>query len=202
MISLVFDHDGYLQGGKGERNLQILLGELERDSQDSYLLYQAARTLWLMKEYKRADSYFEKFYRLVPDSGTGYRVNGVISYIYNLIELGDYDRGIEVIGREEKRLGGYADYHFACGTFFTKAVLSDVQRYIAYLPRIESAYRRCLKIGEVSGHECVRGNGSFKAAYNLGVWFEVNGKLQAARTYYRQAAAWGYEPAAERLRAI
>lgn len=201
-IPLVFDHDGYLQTGKGERNLEILLDELEAAPGDSYLLYQTARTLWLMKEYARADRYFEEFYRLAPVSGTGYRAGGVVSYIYNLIELGKYDRGLAVIDKEKKRLEGYADYQFACGTFYTKAVLSDVQRYIAYLPEIERSYRRCLKIGEVSGHECVRGNGSFKAAYNLGVWFEVNGKYQAARTYYRQAAAWGYGPARERLEGL
>ncbi|HCT92849.1 MAG TPA: glycosyltransferase family 2 protein [Lachnospiraceae bacterium] len=201
-VPLVFDHDGYLQEGKGERNLEILLDELGAAPEDSYLLYQAARTLWLMKEYVRADKYFEKFYRLVPVTGTGYRMNGIVSYIYNLIELGKYDEGLEVIEKEKNRLGGYADFQFACGTFYTKMVFSDVQRYIAYLPEIERSYRRCLKIGEVSGHECVRGNGSFKAAYNLGVWFEVNGKQQAARTYYRQAAALGYRPAAERLRGL
>ena len=107
-----------------------------------------------------------------------------------------------MIGKEKRRLEAYADFQFACGTFYTKAVLSDVGRYIAYLPEIEKSYRKCLGIGEVSGHECVRGNGSFKAAYNLGVWFEVNGKAQAASTYYRQAAAWGYRPAKERLRSL
>lgn len=198
-VPLVFDHDGYLQEGKGERNLGILLDELENDPEDSYLQYQAARTLWLMKEYARADAYFRQFYRLTPVSGTGYRMNGVVSYIYNMIGLREYDRGLEVIEKEKGRLGGYADFWFACGTFYTKAALSDVGRYIAYLPEIEHSYRRCLKIGEVPGHECVRGNGSFKAAYNLGVWFEVNGKAQAARTYYRRAAAWGYGPAKERL---
>lgn len=201
-VPLVFEHDGYLREGKGERNLAILLDELKSAPEDGYLLYQAARTLWLMKEYLRADGYFQEFYRRTPVSGTGYRMGGVVSYIYNLLELGQYDRGLEVIEKEKKRLDGYADFWFACGTFYTKTVLSDVRRYIAYLPEIERSYRRCLKIGEVSGHECVRGNGSFKAAYNLGVWFEVNGKVQAARTYYRRAADWGYGPAAERLKGL
>lgn len=201
-VPLVFAHDGYLQGGKGERNLEILLDELAHTPEDSYLLYQAARTLWLMKQYDRADRYFEEFYRLTPAAGTGYRMNGVVSYIYNLMETGKYDRGLEVIDREKERLGGYADFQFACGAFYTKTVLSDVGRYMAYLPEIERSYRRCLKIGEVPGHECVRGNGSFKAAYNLGVWFEVNGKSQAARTYYGRAAADGYGPAAERLKSL
>ncbi len=201
-LPLVFEHDGYLQEGKGERNLDILLEELREAPEDSYILYQAARTLWLMKDHARADKYFEEFYRLVPDSGTGYRTSGVISYIYNLLELKKYDKGFEIIKNEKERLEPYADYHFACGTFYTQAIFSDVQRYINYLPRIERSYIRCLEIGEVPEHEGVYGNGSFKAAYNLGVWYEVNGDVKKALNYYRKAQSKGYQLAKERIKAL
>ena len=201
-LPLIFEHDGYLQGGKGERNLEILLEELEENPEDAYLLYQVARTLWLMKEYERADEYFERFYERVPETGTGYRVSGVISYIYNLLEVKKYEEGFRVIDAEKERLGGYADYQFACGTFYTKAIFSDVEKYVGYLSEIEKAYKRCLEIGEVPEHEGVKGNGSFKAAYNLGVWFEVNGKKDEARKYYRMAKDAGYGPADERMRAL
>ncbi len=201
-LPLVFDHDGYLQGGKAERNLEILLEELEETPEDPYVLYQASRTLWLMKEYERADKYFEQFYRLVPEQGTGYRVDGVISYIYNLLEVKKYDEGFRLIEAEKERLGKYADYHFVCGTFYTQAIFSDVQRYAGYLPEIEKSYRRCLEIGEVPEHEGVKGCGSFKAAYNLGVWFEVNGKNQEALRYYRMAKNQGYQPAGERIKVL
>lgn len=201
-LPLIFEHDGYLQEGKGERNLEILLEEAGSNPEDSYILYQTARTLWLMKDFVRADDYFERFYRLVPESGTGYRVSGIISYIYNLIELKKYETGFRIIENEKKRLASYADYHFACGTFYTQAIFSDVRRYIGYLPEIENSYRRCLEIGEVPEHESVIGNGSFKAAYNLGVWFEVNGKKQEALFYYKMALDWGYRPAKERMKKI
>lgn len=201
-LPLTFDHDGYLQGGKGERNLEILLEVLEDDPKDSYMLYQISRTLWLMKDYERADGYFERFYRLVPETGTGYRVSGVISYIYNLLEIKKYEEGFQIIENEKERLKDYADYHFACGTFYTKAIFSDVQRYVGLLPRIEESYKKCLEIGEVPEHEGVKGNGSFKAAYNLGVWFEVNGKTQEAFRYYKMARDAGYAPAGERMKAL
>lgn len=199
-LPLVFAHDGYLQGGKGERNLEILLDELADKPEDPYILYQVSRTLWLMKDFGRADPYFEKFYRLVPDSGTGYRISGVVSYIYNLLELKKYETGFQVIEKEKIKSKEYADYHFACGTFYTQAVFSDVQRYISYLPEIERSYLRCLEIGEVPEHEGVIGNGSFKAAYNLGVWFEVNGKKKEALSYYQMALDGGFSPAAERMK--
>lgn len=201
-LPLIFDHDGYLQGGKGKRNLEILLEESKEKPEDPYLLYQIARTLWLMKDFVRAEGYFERFYRLAPESGTGYRTNGVISYIYNLLELKEYEKGLRILENEKQRLQIYADYQFACGTFYTHAVLSDVQRYISYLPEIERAYRLCLEIGEVPEHEGVFGNGSFKAAYNLGVWYEVNGKVTDALHYYGMAAEDGYQPAVERMSGI
>lgn len=201
-LPLIFDHDGYLQGGKGERNLEILLEVLEENPRDSYILYQVSRTLWLMKDYERAEAYFEKFYEETPETGTGYRAGGVISYIYNLLELKKYEQGFRIIENEREHLGGYADYHFACGTFYTKAIFSDVQKYVSLLPRIEESYRRCLEIGEVPEHEGVRGNGSYRAAYNLGVWFEVNGKTQEAFRYYKMAKDGGYAPAGERMKAL
>lgn len=113
-----------------------------------------------------------------------------------------YAKGFELIADERQRLGGYADYHFACGTFYTQTIFADTQRYIGYLPEIELSYRRCLEIGEVPEHEGVLGNGSFKAAYNLGVWFEVNGKVTEAATYYKLAAKDNYQPAIERLKKL
>lgn len=199
-LPLVFEHDGYLQGGKGERNLEILLEELEEKPNDAYILYQVSRTLWLIKDYEQADVYFRAFYREVPDKGTGYRVNGVIAYIYNLLGLKKWEDGFRIIENEKSRLGNYADYHFACGTFYTQAIFSDVERYVGYLPEIEKSYLRCLEIGEVPEHEGVKGNGSFKAAYNLGVWFEVNGKRQEALKYYRIAKNQGYRLAGERMK--
>lgn len=201
-LPLVFEHDGYLKGGKGERNLEILLEELRDAPEDAYVLYQVSRTLWLMKEYERADEYFERFYKLVPDTGTGYRAGGVISYIYNLLEVKKYEEGFRLINAEKERLGEYADYHFACGTFYTKAIFSNVEKYVGYLPEIEKSYKRCLEIGEVPEHEGVKGNGSFKAAYNLGVWFEVNGNTQEALKYYNMAKREGYQPAGDRVKSI
>lgn len=201
-LPLVFDHDGYMEADKGERNLEILLEQLADSPEDAYTQYQAARTLWIMKDFQRAEPYFKEFYRLVPDIGSGYRANGIITYIYNLMELGRFDAGLEIIEKEKPRLDEYADFHFACGTFYMNMILSDVQKYVNYLPEIEGSYMRCLSIGEVPEHEGVLGNGSFKAAYNLGVWYEVSGNIERALLYYKNALNDGYAPAAERIRQL
>ena len=89
-----------------------------------------------------------------------------------------------------------------CGLFYMKRVLSDVQRYIGLLPNIERCYLRCLKSGERPELGGVVGTGSFKAAYNLGAWYEVSGQNELAVKYYKQAAKEGYGLAMERLKEI
>ncbi len=63
ILPLTFDHDGYLQEGKGERNLEILLQQLKENPEDPYTLYQTSKTLWLLKKYEEADKYFYEFYK-------------------------------------------------------------------------------------------------------------------------------------------
>ena len=83
-----------------------------------------------------------------------------------------------------------------------KRVLSDVERYMDLLPNIEKCYLKCLRLGERPELGGVVGTGSFKAAYNLGAWYEVSGQTEFARKYYKEAAKAGYGPARERLRMI
>ena len=83
-----------------------------------------------------------------------------------------------------------------------KRVLSDVAAYEFLLPNIERCYLRCLQIGEKPEVGGVVGTGSFKAAYNLGAWYEVSGQRELAVKYYRMSARAGYGPAKERLKVI
>ncbi len=200
-VPLVFEHDGYLQEGKGERNLPILLAELEEDLQNPYFLYKTATALRGLKRCEEACDYFSKFYQLAPIAAP-YRPDGIFQYMYTLLELQDYDTALHIAGQEELRLAAYADYHFTCGILYMRAAQADTAKYIAYFPLIEQAFQQCLKIGEISSHEGVYGCGSFRAAYNLGVWYEVTGDLQKALQYYKQAARHSYPPALERLSAL
>lgn len=199
-IPLLFEHDGYLRSGKADRNLAILLEELKEAPEDSYFLYQTAETLRGLKRYQEACGFYERFYRYVPEHGTGYRANGIINYLYALIEIQDWDTALEIVRKEEKNLNAHADFYFACGVLFMRAILADTEKYVSYLPCIEQSYLRCLEIGEIPENQGVGGTGSFKAAYNLGTWYEVTGDLSKARMYYQRAAKDNYLPAVERLR--
>ena len=44
--------------------------------------------------------------------------------------------------------------------------------------------------------------GSYAAAYNLGVWYEVSGQIEKAKVCYNMAIEWGYEKASERMKLL
>lgn len=198
-LPLLFEHDGYLRQGKAERNLRILLEEAKAFPGDSYVLYQTAETLRGLKRYEEACAYYRRFYEHVPKQRAGYRANGIINYLYALIEAKKWDLALEMVKREGERLGAYADFHFACGILYMQAILADTGKYVSYLPLIEQSYLKCLEIGEVPANQGVGGTGSFRAAYNLGTWYEVAGDAKKAREYYQRAAREQYQPAIERL---
>jgi glycosyltransferase involved in cell wall biosynthesis len=191
-------HDGYLESGKAERNLGILLLEAEKDPENPYLLYQIANTLFVSNQKNEAQNYFEKFYRRTPVD-TNYRYTGVVSYLYNIIALKKFEEGLQIIENEKCNLAELPDFHFVCGVFYMELVLSDVKRYIQYLPLIEKEYLVCLRIGETGKYDSVIGTGSFCAAYNLGAFYEVSGNIPKALEYYEIASGWGYEKAKNRL---
>ena len=163
-----------------------------------------AVTLRGVGKLKESLPWFRKLWKEgVPENG--YRVEGILRYLYTLMDLGtaaELEEAKAVIDSAQERLGKRADFHFVCGLFYTKLVLSDVQRYIGYLPRIEESYLECLRIGEHPEMETVAGTGSFKAAYNLGLWYELSGQPQKAKIYYQRSAREGFGPAKDRLRMI
>ncbi len=201
-IPLEVDHDGYLYTDKGERNLPYLLQEAKDHPKDAYYQFQLASTLRNLKRLEESLLYFRGFYRL-SERERAWRSEGVVLYLYTLLDIGTVECLNEagaVVEREEPVLGAWPDFCFVCGLFYMKRVLSDVERYIGLLPRIEYCYKRCLELGERPELGGVVGTGSFKAAYNLGAWYEVSGQKELALWYYRQASKAGYEPAKERLK--
>lgn len=198
---LTADHDGYLYSDKGERNLPYLEREVAEAPKNSYFRFQLAFTLKNLKREKESIPHFAAFYQSEERSGPYWR-QGVTEYLYTLIAVGgreNMETGLRVLLTEETFLKDYADFSFVSGVFFLNLVLSDVQRYISYLPRIEQSFLHCLEIGERPWDSGVEGTGSFLAYYNLGTWYEVSGQTDAARRCYKEALKLGYGQAKERL---
>ncbi len=201
------DHDGYLLEGKGERNLIYLMEAVKKNPEDSYLQYQTAATLRNMKRLEESLPYFEKFYALeCMDLGhqieTGYIKNGILLYLYTLLDLKSaetLEKALVIVEEQENRFATSSEFYFFCGLLYMNLLTTDTQRYIRFLPMIEQSYKKCLEIGENPDAEGVVGTGSFKALYNLGTWYEVTGQERLAKECYRKSADMGYEPAQKRI---
>lgn len=204
LLPLAIDHDGYLYVDKGERNLPYLERMVKENPGDGYCRFQLAYTLRNLKKTQESLVHFREFYRISP-RGAEYRRQGIVLFLYTLMDAGDGRallEALEVIQKEEKELARLSDFMFVCGLFYMKLVLSDVHRYLKYLPKIQECYLRCLEIGEQPWSRGVVGTGSFLANYNLGVWYEVSGEIEQAIRCYQAAAEEGYEPALRRMEGL
>lgn len=201
LLEIKADHDGYLFENKGERNLPYLQRAVKEEPEEAYYHFQLAMTLRNLGRLEESLPEFRSFYQRTEEEN-GYRREGVLLYLYTLLDLEReplLEEAFALLKKEEGKLGDQAEYHFVCGIFYMKFVLANVEKNISYLPKIEESYLTCLKIGERPEQGGVVGAGSFKAWYNLGIWYEVSGALEKAKYCYKQAAELGYEPAKQRL---
>lgn len=194
-------HDGYVQTNKTERNLELLLQELSQHPTDDYVLYQVGKQYKLLQQFNMAEKYFEESYHLAPFHAW-YRHSLVIDYLYTIIATRSFEKGLQLIAMEQERLNDSPDFHFVCGLFYMDAMFYNMKRYAYLFSFIERAFIRCLEIGETDKYDRVRGTGSFLAAYNLGVFYEVTGQMGKAIHFYEQSAHEGYEKASERLKVL
>lgn len=195
-------HDGYLnEAVKVKRNLELLKEQAPKSPQDGYIMYQLAYTLHLAEKYKEADEYFKRFYKL-SDPRNSYRKAGVIAYIENNMFLKQFKMGHEIIEREEINLQDSSEFYFVCAAFYREYVLDNIKENISFLPYVEQCYLQCLEIGETDKYDGAIGTGSYLAAYNLGVWYEVTKQYEKALKCYDRAIEWQYEKAKERRKEV
>ncbi|OON86133.1 hypothetical protein BXO88_08765 [Oribacterium sp. C9] len=201
-------HDGYMRKGKGERNYQYLAEALEKEPNDPYYNYQMAITLRNLKKEEESLPYFRTFWRFSGRKEirqAPYWTDGIMRYLYTLYDM-DTEESLEeahdIMSKVQYDFTRNPDFYFYSGLFYMKLVLKNTEKYKDLLPYIEKSYLKCLELGEISRPEGVIGTGSFKAAYNLGTWYEVSGNKEKARYYYGISAEQGYEKAAERIRLL
>jgi len=200
IVPVELGHDGYVGVSKEDRNLKLLLKALETAPDDPYMLYQTGTQYHLAKQYDLAEQYLARDYSVIPLSES-YRPSLVVRYLYNIIGKGNLAKGLEIINAEQVNLADYTDFHFVSALLYMELAFKD-QRYLNLFPLIEKEYQKCLELGEDEQHDGVIGAGSFYAMYNLGVFYEVSGRVQTAKGYYSQAANCGYQKAEDHLKAL
>ncbi|WP_237690563.1 glycosyltransferase family 2 protein [Paenibacillus caui] len=193
-------HDGYMKS-KADRNIPILQIEIANNPKDSYSHYQIAKEFRGINNHVQACHHLEQAYALLTKMES-YAPNVIVNLIYELIATNQLEAGLPIIQREQAFLQDFADFHFVCGVFYMKLILSNTKKYIDLFPLIEASYLKCLEIGETDQYESVLGTGSFTALHNLGSLYEVMGNLERATSCYKKAASYGYKPSEKRLQHI
>jgi glycosyltransferase involved in cell wall biosynthesis len=194
-------HDGYLQPTKTERNISLLLREIESCPDNAYLLFQVAIEYTSVNQPKKACDFLERAFA-ASTLKEPFAPNLVVDYLYSLSELKENETALSLIEKAGAKINDFPDFHLACGLFYMNLVRSNPAKYINYLPKIEGSFKQCLALGETNQYKSVKGSGSFLALYNLGTLYHVFGNAAGALECFTKAAQLGYLPAEQMLRKL
>lgn len=191
LAPVVILHDGYEgteeeRRKKAERNLKLLLKELENHPDDTYFMYQIGKSYYMAEDYEEASRYFEKALGYDLNPKLEYVIDMVESYGYALLNTGRVETALQFQGIYEE-FGDCADFKFLMGLIYM-----NNERY-------EEAVAEFLKATEYKSAR-MTGTNSYLAYYNAGVIRECLGDIGQALEYYRKCG--DYAKAQERIRKI
>jgi len=202
---IVILHLGYTEAAltanqKAERNLHLLLLELEQHPDNPYLHYQIGKTFYVDKQYQQAAEHLQAAVDVISASGDlpPYTPSLLNQFAYSLLHLREFAALFDVLGVGTDLYPDFTDLYFVYGAALIER--KDPETW----HEIRDVFEHCLSLGEPdpSRYESVRGVGSYLAQYNLGVFYEVSGNLPQAVASYTKAAAAGFKDAQERLQMI
>lgn len=159
---------------KANRNLKLLLQELEAQPDDPYTLYQIGNSYFYSKQYEQAIPYFERAMELPLDTRLSY-VHSIINlYGYCLINTKQFADALmlEAVYDDFK---GDADYLFVLGLIYmNNAQFSKAIENFLSATKLPSSV--------------VDGVNSYSAFYNVGVILECLGDKQTLSPIMRKRA--------------
>ena len=184
-------HDGYSRSQlekKRNRNQALLLKELALTPEDPYVLYQLGKDYEVYSDFSQAADYYLRAIELAPKN---------VIYLHSLSVrllfcLSKSDQLEQAIIRAQTMMEQWSespDFFFTLGNLMLDwAILNPVDAYSQWLPMAETAWLRCLEIGERPDLEgSVVGRGSFLAANNLAVIYAGLNE-QAKADYFQDMA--------------
>lgn len=179
-LPVTLAHVGYRPAAlaaKRGRNAALLGRALARQPDDAYLWYQLGKDHDVYEQYADALEAFDRSLALLGPQAPAWQHDLVVRSLHALKRCG---RHPEAIGRAEAGLAAWGespDFFFALGDLLLDWAADEPARADELLPMIESAWQRCLAIGERPELEgAVAGRGSFLAARNLAHFYEGLGR--------------------------
>lgn len=179
---IIVQHDGYVQS-KASRNIPLLRFALNKDPRSTYLHYQIGREYYGDGSLQSALEHFETCYSLMSGRERFYPA-ATVSYLYALLDAQNLENAYEIIHANMLTLHDFTDFHFFCGLFYTDYLLNHIDTHANQLFLIENSYLKCLSLGENKKYNGILGTGSFLAAHNLAIFYELLGERSKAEEYY------------------
>jgi len=200
-LATVLAHDGYrteaLQAKAG-RNAELLARALARSPDDAYLHYQIGKDHDVYERYADACAHFARSRACEEASGAVVTLAGTTPgwhhdrLVREMHALKRCRRHAQAVLLAEGAMAGWPDspdFFFTLGDLLLDWAAEEPARASELLPMIESAWLRCLEIGERPDLEgSVAGRGTTLAARNLAVLYEGTGRaIEALRLTGRTA---------------
>ncbi|MCR5304740.1 MAG: glycosyltransferase [Lachnospiraceae bacterium] len=190
-IPLTVDHVGYALSPekmreKAERDLELLLKELEQTPGDPYICFQIGQSMSVLGDKAGAADFYEMAINADPDPRLEYVQMLIVAYGYTLTDLGRNEDALSLAALYEE-FGGVADYVCLMGLIYLRnGMLEDAVR----------EYERACGIVKSFSE----GANTYIPRYNLGIIREMSGNVREAEKMYRACGEYG--PALNRLKLL
>lgn len=190
-LPLHIGHSGYKSdrsNARTERNISLLLRSLRENPANAYYMYQLGRTYEICGDFTGAVKYLGESFELSSPADS-YRHDLLVRLIFSLKRARKYEEAVNLAEKEMANWSHSPDFFFAVGDLLLDVATYNRESNVReLLPMIESAWLRCLEIGdnpELDGS--VKGRGSHLAAHNLSVLYEGTGNKEKAEYYRRMS---------------
>ena len=188
-VDITVEHSGYTEEviqrtDKIMRNINLLQQSLQREPEDTYLLYQLGKSHSLAKIFTEAIHYFTQALGSPLDYSLEYVAELVESYGYALLNSKRYAEAL-CLTHYEQYYSESPDYLFMLGLVYMNNGM--------FSKAIES-FSRCRESKEGK----TEGINSWLPAYNIAVIYECLGQMEEATLYYQQCG--NYPAAIKRLK--
>ena len=192
-LETVLAHDGYRADAlkaKAGRNADLLARALAQAPDDAYLHYQIGKDHDVYERYADACAHFNRSRACEEASGAtvtlagttpGWHHDRLVRELHALKKCRQHAQAVLLAEAAMPHWQHSPDFFFALGDLLLDWATEEPQRAGELLPMIESAWLRCLEIGERPDLEgSVAGRGSMLAARNLIVLYEGTGQVLKA----------------------
>lgn len=202
-VPLKFNHYGYSpdeiqRKDKYRRNLDLLLLEHRLDSSNTYLLFQIGKTYGKMNELINSKKWLGKAMDSIEKPYPIFYSTLLLEYANTLMKLKEWGLLSDIINLAIEIYPDYTDLYYIYGSAVIEA------RNPEWFAQIPEVFSYCIQLGEVpeGKYESVQGVGSFRAHYNLGLFYELTGDISKALYHYEISGQQGFNQANERINFI